>query len=87
MQVKWCRTVNITNLQGHNIPMDLHLEHLNRRLKCALRNMGSNVTDNSVKLAAESVDVINHVCHVLRQQAAHRKVILINMPVLHLTRT
>ena len=67
--------------------MELHLEHLNQRLKCALWNMGSNVTDSSVKFAAESVDVINHVCHVFEEQAAQRKVILINMPVLHLTRT
>lgn len=60
-QVKWCRTVNTMNHQGHNIPMDLHLEHLNRRLKSILRNMGSNVTDRSVQLAAESIDVVHHV--------------------------
>jgi len=29
-QLKWCRCVNTSNQQGHNIPMDLHLEHLNR---------------------------------------------------------
>jgi len=72
-QVKWCRTVNTTNLQGCNIPMDLHLEHLNRRLKCALRNMGANVTDNSVKLAAESVDTINHICHVFEAASSEKK--------------
>jgi len=59
--------VNVTNFQGHNIPMDLHLEHLNRRLKC------SNVTDSYVKLAAESVDVINHVCHVFEAASSTKK--------------
>lgn len=72
-QVKWCCTVNTTNFQGHNVPMDLHLEHLNRRLKSAIRNMGSNVTDNSVKLAAESVDFIDHVWHVFETASSRKK--------------
>ena len=72
-QVKWCRTVNTTNHQGHNIPMDLHLEHLNRRLKSILRNMGSNVTDRSVRLAAESIDVVHHVCNVFVAESSEQK--------------
>ena len=54
-QLKWSRCINTTNIVGRNIPMDLHLEHLNRCLKCTMRNMGSNLTDNSVTLAAECV--------------------------------
>jgi len=72
-QVKWCRTVNTSNLKGHNIPMDLHLEHLNRRLKTTLRNMGSNVTNRSVKLAAESVGTVNEICHVFERQCSNSK--------------
>jgi len=73
-QVKWCRTVNTTNLKGNNIPMDLHLEHLNRRVKTTLRNMGSNVTDKSVKLAAESVGIVNDICHVFERKSTSSKV-------------
>ena len=67
-QVKWCRTVNTTNLKGNNIPMDLHLEHLNRRVKTTLRNMGSNV-----KLAAESVGIVTAICHVFERQSSSSK--------------
>jgi len=31
--LKWNRTVNTSGLVGKNIPVDLHMEHLNRRLK------------------------------------------------------
>ena len=72
-QVKWCHTVNTMNHQGHNIPMDLHLEHFNRRLKSILRNMGSDVTERSVKLAAESIDVVHHVYNVFLAQSSEQK--------------
>jgi len=86
-QVKWCRTVNTTNRQGHNIPMDLHVEHLNRRLKTTLRNMGSNVTDNAVRLAAESVDVVDHVCHTFEEASITTKSNSDNITALHLKKT
>ena len=61
-QLKWCRCINTCGRQGTNISMDLYLEHLNRRLKTTLRNVGSNITDNSVNLAAESIAIVQHVC-------------------------
>ena len=61
-QLMWSRCINTTNITGHNIPMDLHLEHLNRVLKCIMRNMGSNMTDDSVKLAAECIQVVHPIC-------------------------
>jgi len=85
-QVKWCRTVNTTNLKGNNIPMDLHLEHLNRRVKTTLRNIGSNVTDKSVKLAAESVGIVNAICHVLKDRVAVQKLALTSILVLYFTK-
>ena len=72
-QVKWCRCINNTNLPGRNIPMDLYLEHLNKRLKTALRNVGSNITDNSVQLAAQSVAVIEHMCQQFQAVTANNK--------------
>ena len=70
-QVKWCHTVNIMNHQGHNIPMDLHLEHLNRILKNIQRNMRSSVTERFVKLAAESIDIVHHVCKLKLDSGCH----------------
>ena len=72
-QVKWCRCINNTNLPGRNIPMDLYLEHLNKRLKTALRNVGSNITDNSVQLAAQSVALIEHICQQFQAVTANNK--------------
>ena len=70
-QVKWSRTVNTTSCPGNNMPMGLHLEHLNRRLKTALRNMGSNISTNSVTSAAKSIHVVNHVCNVFEKSTGH----------------
>ena len=61
-QLKWSRCINTTNITGRNIPMDLHLEHLNRRVKGTIKNIGSNLTENSVKLAAECVQVVDSIC-------------------------
>ena len=67
-QLKWCRCINTSGQQGTNISMDLYLEHLNRRLKTALRNAGSNITDNSVSLAAESISIVQHVCEQFERE-------------------
>ena len=61
-QLKWSRCVNTSNVAGRNIPMDLHLEHMNRRLKSTMRNMGSNMTESSVRLAAECIQVVDSIC-------------------------
>jgi len=61
-QLKWSRCINTTNQVGKNVPMDLHLEHLNRRLKGTMRNMGANVTDNSITMAAQCLRIVDAVC-------------------------
>ena len=72
-QVKWCRCINNTNQPERNIPMDLYLEHLNRHLKTTLRNVDSNITDNSVQLAAQSVAVLEHMCQQFQAVTANNK--------------
>lgn len=71
-QVKWCRCINTIGRQGCNIPMDLHLEHLNRRLKTTLRNMVSNTANSSVKMAAESIGVVDHICQNFERESLER---------------
>ena len=68
-QLKWSRFVNTTGRAGCNIPCDLFLEHMNRRLKMMIRNMGSNVTDSSITQAAVSINVVNHVCHQFEKES------------------
>ena len=61
-QLQWARFINTRGLTGYNIPCDLHMEHLNRRLKTMLKNMGANINPNSVVRAGKCVGVINKVC-------------------------
>lgn len=67
-QLKWSRFVNTTGRTGCNIPCDLFLEHMNRRLKTMIRNMGSNVTDSSITQAAASINIVNHVCRQFEKE-------------------
>ena len=53
--------------------MDLYLEHLNRHLKTTLRNAGSDITDNSVQLAAQSIAVTEHMCQQIQVVTANNK--------------
>ena len=69
-QLKWCQCINTSGRQGTNISMDLYLEHLNRRLKTTLHNVGSNITDNSVNLAAESIAIVQHVCEQFERETS-----------------
>lgn len=47
-QLLWSRTVNVHGQPGNNIPMDLHLEHLNRQCKSSIAGLDANVTDCAV---------------------------------------
>lgn len=60
-EIKWSSTVNTQGRPGCNIPVDLHLEHLNRRLKGMLHELGSNISAESVKRASKSLGVIEAV--------------------------
>ena len=48
-QLIWSRTVNVHGKRGKNIPMDLHMEHLNRNLKCAITHLGANVAGTTIQ--------------------------------------
>ena len=61
-EIKWSRIVNTQGRPGCNIPVDLHLEHLNRRLKGMLHGLGSNISAESVKRASKLLGVIEAVC-------------------------
>ncbi len=61
-QIQWSRFVNTKGRPGCNMPCDLYMEHLNRRIKTILRNVGSNVNRNSIIRAGKSIGAIHKVC-------------------------
>ena len=73
LQLKWSRFINTCGRQGCNIPCDLHMEHLNRCLKCIMRNMGANLTTESITVAAKSISIVNNVCEVFENGVTKSK--------------
>ena len=61
-ELKWSRTVNVSGRRGHNIACDLHMEHLNARLKKAMANVGSNKLLKPFERVAKSLGVVTEVC-------------------------
>ena len=61
-ELKWCRTVNTQGRVGQNVPVDLHMEHLNANLKCMLHHLGSNITPASVLRASRALGAVQTVC-------------------------
>ena len=59
--IKWKRTVNTTGHIGKNVPVDLHMEHLNRRLKMMIRGLGANASPNTVKCASKALAIVDVV--------------------------
>lgn len=67
-QLKWCRVVNMQGKPGRNVPCDLHIEHLNRRLKGMIRNIHSKCPEKTIDRVAKSIGTINQVCEILEQE-------------------
>ena len=67
-QLKWCRCVNTQGKPGTNVSCDLHLEHLNRRLKSMIENIHSKKPDDAIDRVAKSVGIINQVCERLEYE-------------------
>ena len=61
-EILWSRTVNTRGIEGKNISVDLHMEHLNRRLKIMLRNLRSNINPATAQRAAKALGVVQKVC-------------------------
>lgn len=67
-QLKWGRFINTHGRQGCNIAGDLHLEHLNKRLKGILRNLGPNNNTDTIQRAAKTVGVVSKVCQQFERE-------------------
>ena len=69
-QLLWSRCINTRGVSGANIACDLHMEHLNRRLKTVIRSMGANVNPTALEKAGKAIAPVHHVCQVFEQQTA-----------------
>ena len=69
-QLMWGRCINTQGYPGKNIPCDLHMEHLNRRLKRVIRGMGANVTPQAIQQAGKSIAAVHRVCEIFESQTA-----------------
>ncbi len=62
-QMTWDRFVNTHGGNGHNIPCDLHNEHVNGLFKEIVGNMGSNFTQEASTKAARAVSSLARMAH------------------------
>ena len=69
-QLLWSRCINTRGLIGCNLPCDLHMEHLNRRLKKIVRSMGANVNPKAIVKAGKALGPVEHICQLFEEQTS-----------------
>ena len=79
-QLLYSRFVNTQGVAGANIPLDLHVEHINRVVKTAIYNQTSNLSPTAVirtsRCTGTFVNIgkqFDKVSHLHRQSSAHSK--------------
>ena len=61
-QLMWASVVNIHGGLGHNISLDLYMEHMNKNLKECIGSFGANVTEKLLVRSGKSLKGIMEVC-------------------------
>ena len=57
-ELLWSRFINVQGKPGCNIPNDLHLEHLNRLCKTAIKGLGANKTESCITRVGKALGTI-----------------------------
>lgn len=57
-QLKCSRFINVHGLRGHNISCDLHIEHLNRLAKSAIKCLGANKSQKAIVRVGKSIGTL-----------------------------
>ena len=60
--------VNTRSGLGHNIPIDLQMEHLNHTLKNMLLGIGANITESTIFNASRSLNGNVAMCNSFDKQ-------------------
>ena len=81
----WERFVNTRGMKGHNISMDLHLEHLNNFLKELLKDLRSNLNEENADRVSKAVNNLNTIVQnferrmeIKKQQSSQNKAKTLN---------
>ena len=61
-QLIYSRFVNVHGTPGHNIPCDLHMEHINAACKFAIAGLGSNVTPQAISRIGRCIGPLMSIC-------------------------
>ena len=57
-ELLWGRFINVHGIPGRNISNDLHMEHLNRLVKAAIKGLGSNKTKKAILRTGKALGVV-----------------------------
>eukprot|EP00731_Ephydatia_muelleri_P020858 Em0013g585a len=60
-QMLWGRFINSEGGPGHNIPADLHMEHLNKLLKGTICHLGANKTPQAIIRAGKALGALKYI--------------------------
>lgn len=60
-QLKWNRSCSIRGGQGTNVPLDLHMEHLNRTFKEKIAHFSSSINESNVKRVSKVAREVDHI--------------------------
>lgn len=77
-QLVWSWFVNVHGQPGKNIPVDLHMEHLNKLAKCGIRFNGSNVTQNAVLRIGRAIGTLYPILEQFDETNKVRQVSIIH---------
>ena len=61
-QLLWSLCINTAGRPGCNIPMDLHMEHLNRSCKSAIANLKANVVPSAIVRIGKCLGPLTSLC-------------------------
>lgn len=79
-QLTWSHVVNTSGGKGKNVPLDLHMEHLNRTVKEHIVSLGANVAEKSILQCGQSLKGLIETCEnfdkemQVRSSSKHTKV-------------
>lgn len=60
-QLLWSRFVNVHGRPGRNVPVDMHMEHLNKIAKGAISSLGSNKSEKAITRIGQSIGTLSPV--------------------------
>ena len=69
-QLCWNRFVNTSGKRGKNIPLDLHLEHVNNVTKTCIKRLGSNLTSATATKSSQAVGMSSKIVQSFEKSAA-----------------